>query len=71
VRLLRRCGIAGCQQASAVRAGPPEIAGLGFAKKDIEDVVREIKADGLLSGHLKILLRKAAKREPALVARLF
>ena len=40
-----------------------EIAGLGFRKDDLDDVVRDIKADGLRSGHLDILLSEANSKE--------
>lgn len=43
-----------------------EIAGLGFRKQDLEDVVHDIKTDGLQSGHLEIVLAEADSRDDLL-----
>jgi hypothetical protein len=39
-----------------------EITGLKFHKPEIDQVAQEIKADGLRSGHLEILLAEANSR---------
>jgi hypothetical protein len=40
-----------------------EITGLGFKKEEIDDVVHDIKIDGLQSGYLEILLSEADSKE--------
>lgn len=43
-----------------------ELVGLGFRKEDLAHIVEDIRADGLRSGHLEIVLAEALSKEELL-----